>query len=159
MRYITSPDKDGIQFGDYLDALADYRDQLPSEVAEFAGDEDRFVLNHEKSLHDAWLEEVRIIESRSTDSKPSEVSIQLILLGQMHDRKIIINYQGVTNHLFSGARTNCNFHDTFHGDIFTHEVRLSEEGMVQHEILFDEVTRFEVTCQTFSVEDQINQTG
>src|SRR5688572_9623138 len=96
MNYIVSPNKDGIQFGDYLEALESYRDQLPPEVAAFASDEDRFTLNHPSSLHDAWVEQISISESRSIDDLPAEIRIVVNLLGQMHDRWIILTYEGVS---------------------------------------------------------------
>lgn len=159
MRYIISPDKDGIQFGDYLDALASYRDLLPPEVAHFASDQNRFTLSHPGSLHDAWIEQIVVTESRSTSESASEVRIVLTLLGQMHDRKIILTYEGVTRYAITGGKNQSSTPDTLHGDICTHEVRLSARNEVIHEIAIGEGGTFEVTCATFHVEELAIQVG
>jgi hypothetical protein len=159
MHYIVSPNKYGIQFGDYLEALESYRDQLPSEVAAFASDEDRFTLNHPSSLHDAWVEQIAISESRSIDQLPSEIRIVVTLLGQMHDRWIVLTYEGVSAYSITGGRNPGSTPYTLHGDIWTHEVRLSALLEVVHEIAVGDGGRIEVTCRTFHVEDTATRFG
>ena len=151
MLYIVSSEKEGIQFGDYLEALESYRERLPPEVARFASDENRFALNHPSSLHDAWVEEVAIKESRSTGDAASQARILLTLLGQTHDRHIILIYSGVTEYLVSSGSNLPSNRQTFHGDIWTHEVRITDGDEVIHEIALADGGRFEVTCRSFSI--------
>ena len=154
MRYIIQPEKDGIQFGDYLDALNSYRHLLPVEVAEFASDEDRYVLTHPSSLHDAWVEQISVTESRNVDGASSRIGVALRLLGQMHDRHIILTYENVSNYSISGGENQWSTHQTLHGDVFTHEVRVSDCGRVVHEIAVGEAGKIEITCATFNVEER-----
>ena len=135
MRYIYTESDDSIEFDRYLEELSSYKHNLPPEVAEFASDEDRFTLSHASSLHDAWLESIVVSESRATDEKPSQVSVEVILLGQQHDRRIHLKYSDVSRYTHTFAESGFPRFQTKHGDLFTHEVRY-EDGQVIHEILF-----------------------
>lgn len=154
MQHILDPNEKGIHFGRYLEALRAYRDRLPSHVAEFAGDEERFTLSHPKSLHDAWLECVCVRESRSTEETASAVGVELVLLGQRHDRRIRISYEGVTRYRLQGWPDDGSSVEAFHGDIFTHEVRVTEEGRIVHEIAFVTGSVFFIECADFRVFDE-----
>lgn len=154
MLYIVSKAKDGIQFGDYLVALESFRAQLPPEVVKFASDENRFALHHPGSLHDAWVEQIAICESRAIDVRPSEIQVILTLLGQMHDRRIILTYEGVSAYSVTGGKNLNSTPHTLHGDIYTHEVRLSALKEVVHEIAVGDGGRIEITCKTFRVEER-----
>ena len=154
MLYIVSKAKDGIQFGDYLEALESYSAQLPPAVAEFASDENRFALHHPGSLHDAWVEQIAISESRAKDERPSEIRVILTLLGQMHDRRMILTYEGVSGYSIIGGKNPHSTPHTLHGDIYTHEVRLSARQEVVHEIAVGDGGQIEITCKTFQVEER-----
>lgn len=152
MRYIYREFDEGIEFDRYLNALEAYRHLLPAEVASFASDESRFTLDHASSLHDAWLESIVISESRASGIHPSEVTIEIILLGQQHDRKIHLKYSGVSQYSSTLVKSDLPSFDTKHGDLFTHEVRY-EDAHVVHEILFQIGTRMLISCNTFTVEE------
>jgi len=155
MEYITTDDTEGIQYGRYLDALASFRHLLPSHVAEFAADESRFTLNDPRSLHDAWLESLTVQESRASSESPSCTSIELVLLGQQHDRHIVIQYVDVRQYSLRHAPlSDMKFHDAAHGDIFTHEVRVEDDGYITHEICFVTDSVFLVCCRDFKVLDR-----
>jgi hypothetical protein len=153
MLHIHRAGEDSIMFGRYLEALAGYRERLPEAVARFASDEERFVLNHPKSLHDAWLESVIVKEARAVADVPSGVEVEVVLLGQRHDRRIRLLYRNVERYNAHAARGE--YHDSFHGDLYTHEVRLSEAGHVIHELLFVTGARIEVECSDFEVRDEL----
>ena len=143
-------------FGRYLDALATYRDRLPKGVAQFAGDEERFVLTHPKSLHDARLKQTTITETAGRDDRPSFVEIELLLDGQQGDRYIRITYQNVARYEIRGKQEQLGSHDSFHGDVFTHEVRIGEIAGVVHEVLFASGSTIEIECLDFQVQDEIH---
>lgn len=153
MKYILSSNSETIEFDYYQDQLKGYVDRLPKQVADFAMDEDRYMLTHPNSLHDAWLEEFKVIESRGQDDSPSTVTIKLVLLGQMHDRRIEIIYEKVRSYFFLKKEGMLNQFATAHGDVYTHEVRISENDDVIHEIQFDETGGIEIECEVFSVRD------
>ncbi|GAA5497272.1 hypothetical protein Rhal01_03465 [Rubritalea halochordaticola] len=153
MKYILSEEDDVIQFGKYLDALAKYRDQLPDEVAQFAEDESRFCLQGGGTLHDAWIETITVREKRAAGDDASSCEIELVLLGPLHDRRIQLRYLGVKAYTVDGRGEN-GF-QAFHGDIHTHEVRLSDDGLVVHEIVGVDEFRIQVECRTFTVMDEM----
>lgn len=156
MQHILREGDRTIYFQHYLDALALYRAQLPPEVAAFAGDEERYVLNHAKSLHDAWVERIAITESRAKEPSLSRASVEIVLLGQLHERHIVLSYSDVTRYQLTGV-TDEHHTRTAHGDLHTHEVRVSEVGLVIHELVFAMGSRIEIECRTFSVQDRILQ--
>lgn len=153
MLYIYRDGEDSILFGRYIEALADFRDRLPEAVARFASDEERFALSHPRSLHDAWLESVTVQESRATREAPSSVALEIVLLGQRHDRRIRLGYRGVERYEVSGTRGE--YRESFHGDLYTHEVRVSEAGRVIHELLFVTGGRIEIECVDFEVREEL----
>jgi hypothetical protein len=155
MRYIHLKEDDSIMFDRYLEALATYRAQLPEGVAQFAGDEERFMLSHPKSLHDARLERATVKETPGNEQGPSVVEVELLLAGQEGDRLIRLRYDGVSRYEIRGKQERFCWHDTFHGDIYTHEVRVGDAGSVVHEILFKSDFIIEIECVDFRVEDEI----
>ena len=159
MRHIHRDGEESIEFGRYLEALATYRDRLPKEVALFAGDEERFVLDHPKSLHDARLERLTISETEGSDNRPSFVKLELLLRGQQGDRHIRITYREVERYEIRGKKGELGSHDSHHGDIYTHEVRVGESGGVVHEVLFASGSVIETECADFQVQDEIDSTN
>lgn len=154
MNYILDPNEVGIHFGRYLEALAEYRHRLSPHVAQFAGDAERFTLDHPKSLHDAWLQSVVVTENRGTAAAPSTVRVELLLLGQHHDRFIRISYERVSRYALHGQSGERCTAATFHGDIFTHEVRVTDAGHTVHEIAFEAGSVFSIECEDFTVTDE-----
>jgi len=76
------------------------------------------------------------------------------LLGQMHDRYIILKYQRVAEYSLIGSEAELNSFNTFHGDLYTHEVRITKNDQVVHEVLFDNGNMIKIVCDTFSVTEQ-----
>lgn len=154
MLYIHRDGEDSIMFGRYLEALATFLDRLPSHIAEFAGDEDRFTLSHPKSLHDAGLRQLAIQEVPGNPDAASSVDMELLLIGQQGDRNIRLRYHNVARYNVRGVRERLGWHDSFHGDIYTHEVRLGDDGRFVHEILFASGSLIEIECSDFRVTDE-----
>lgn len=153
MQHILREGDHTIHFQRYSEALALYRTQLPPEVAAFAGDAERYVLNHAKSLHDAWVQSITVTDSRATQQYQSGVAVEIVLLGQMHDRHIILSYADVARYQIYGLADSLS--PTSHGDLHTHEVRVSAEGRVVHEIVFVAGSCIEIECRTFTVQDRL----
>jgi hypothetical protein len=137
--------------------LATYRAQLPEGVAQFAGDQERFMLSHPKSLHDARLERATITEIPGKEKKTSSVEVELVFAGQQGDRHIRLSYRRVARYEIRGRQERLGWHDSFHGDIYTHEVRVGDTGGVVHEILFASDSTIEIECVDFRVEDEIHE--
>lgn len=155
VEHILSNSEEGILWDRYFEAFAKYRDRLPRHIADFGADFERFTLNHPKSLHDSWLESIHVREIRAVGETPSSADIQLTLLGQQHDRHIVIRYQGVTSYQVHGTQGDFHYFETFHGDVFTHEVRVADNGSIVHEIAFVTGSTILITCSDFKVIDEI----
>ena len=56
-----------------------------------------------------------------------------------------------------GKQERLGWHDSFHGDIYTHEVRVGDAGGVVHEILFASDSTIEIECVDFRVDDEIHE--
>src|ERR1700677_4262478 len=111
MKYILRPDEErGIYYDRYLACLETIRDFIPSHIYQFASSEKYFTLNSPHSLHDAWLNSVEVRESRNKETPfDPVVEITLKLFGQMHDRIIILNYEGVMKYGVEGNKNPYNW--------------------------------------------------
>jgi hypothetical protein len=163
MKYILSshPDEPGIQYGRYLEYLETIKSSLRDHIYAFASHEKYFTLNSPHSLHDAWLDSVEVRETRNKE-RPFDpvVSVTLKLLGQLHDRTIVLEYKDVCRYELNGKPNIYNRADTFHGDIFTHEIRIENEGWIIHEIGFVSDSTFLVECRDFiSHEEMLGESG
>jgi hypothetical protein len=157
VEHILLPDRDGIQYGNYLRYLSTVREFLPTHIYEFASAEHHFNLNSPHSLHDSWMESATISEKRQATApfKP-EVQVNLRLLGQQHDRTIVLKYENVSSYTLEGRRGDSNWAVTFHGDVITHEVRVTNANKVLHEILFRSDSRLLVECENFTHHEELH---
>ena len=151
MKYILHSGSNSIDYENYLQALKSYQSSLPKKVLEFASDLTRFELNGASSLHDCWLKELLIEESGS----PSQTEVTLRLLGQMHDRIISIKYREVVAYSITRTATdNSPYPNPDQDDLYTHEIRVSDDGHVLHEILFVSDKSILIECKTFDVSEE-----
>ena len=89
------------------------------------------------------------------------MQLELCLLGAYHDRRIWLTYQHVTSyHLNAPQETKqpvldwqgrttgiiALTHESGHGDLSVHEVRLSDTGSVIHELHFTHGSTLMVEC-------------
>jgi len=158
VKYILSsnPDEPGIQYGRYLEYLETIKSSLPDHIYAFASHEKYFTLNSPHSLHDAWLSSVEVRETRNKE-RPFEpvVGVTLKLLGQLHDRTIVLEYKEVCRYELNGKPNRSNWADTFHGDVFTHEVRIEKKGWIIHEIGFVSDSTFLIECRDFTSREEM----
>ena len=143
-------------FDKYIKYMEMNKDQFPNHVYEFAIDPERHILQSPHSLHDAWLTSFTIQENRNL-IRPFEPSpsIELVLLGQMHDRDIVLNYSGIEWYEIGGRKNQYNWGDTYHGDIEAHQVRL-EGNSILHEIEFVSESKITVTCKDFTCSEKMH---
>jgi hypothetical protein len=85
------------------------------------------------------------------------VGVELVLLGQHHDRRIRLSYERVATYRLRGQSGLGSTVETYHGDVFTHEVRIAEEGRIVHEIAFVTGSTFIIECENFTAIDEIFQ--
>jgi len=135
------------------------RARFPSHVYDFAVDENRHNLDSPSSLHDAWMTSISIKENRQ-EKRPfnPKPTVEVVLLGPMHDREITLEYTDVEEYRIEGIEDKVNFSDTYHGDILCHEVRVNEQQFVIHEIKFASASRIVIACASFvCTEKELNK--
>ena len=129
------------RYAAYLETI---RGQLPEHIYSFAANPDHFDLHSRNSLHDAWLEDLSITERGEGErSQIRSVEISLCLLGAFHDRRIHLHYKGVRSYEVSMPSPSLCGHPR---DLFTHEVRVGNTGLVIHELEFQNEGRIIVEC-------------
>jgi len=141
------------EYKKYLDAN---KEKFPENIFIFASDINRHQLNSPHSLHDSWLTSISIKENREIERpfnpKPT---IRIELLGQMHDRDIVLLYEGVEYYCMEGIKNLSNWGDTFHGDITSHQVTINARGHVVHEIFFASGATVLIECKGVECEEKL----
>lgn len=148
MEYILNVATGELDFDRYRTRYRTYvesiRRKLPVHVYGIASNPDYFNLDSRSSLHDAWLETLRIREVASGErNQIRQLEIQLTLLAPHHDRWIHFRYAGVTQYSFYGEAKH---KDSAQGDLLTHEIRLGRDGMLVHELLFERGSTLLIEC-------------
>jgi len=136
----------------YWDYLKSAKDRMPAHLFEFAANPQNHDLTHPNSLHDSWLDHWTVKEEpRGTESRNRTVKVELCLLGPRHDRFIHLMYGGVTNHGIGASPDYRPFPlpAEGHGDLLVHEVRVAEEGVFVHELVFSKGFAFLVQFTDF----------
>ncbi|RDH45634.1 hypothetical protein [Zooshikella ganghwensis] len=144
-------------FDDYKGYMEENKDKFPSHVFEFATDVNRHHLDSPHSLHDSWMTSVIVRENRNPERPfDPEPTIEIELLGQKHDRSINLSYSGIERYTIEGLKNPYNWGDTYQGDISCHEVRLSAEGFLIHEILFVSESKITIVCKDFQCSERLH---
>jgi hypothetical protein len=152
MEHIVNSETQGIDFTRYSAYIATIRDKIPEHVHSFASDSRYFDLNSHSSLHDSWLESLTVREVASGERKEiRRMEVAISLLGPFHDRRIHLHYSGVTLYTFGSPPhyDEERFDHTAHGDLLAHEIRLGHDGLLIHELLFENDATFLIECADF----------
>jgi len=96
---------------------------------------DRNGLVGKRTLHDAWLLDLRVVHPRGDDEA---TAVHLRLLGAYHDRYFVIRYQGVSASKVEVPEAR--------EDLLAHEVRLRQAGGLVHELLFASGRAIVIEC-------------
>lgn len=143
-------------FDEYIKSLEKEKENIPVHVYEFATDSSRYDLQSPHSLHDAWLTSLTIRENRhAVRPFEPEPTIEIVLLGQMHDRDIVLKYRQIEWYKMAGFKNQYNWGDTFQGDVGAHEVRL-EGHFIIHEIEFVSRSSIVVACRDFTCSERMH---
>ncbi|HRH40262.1 MAG TPA: hypothetical protein PKY82_01365 [Pyrinomonadaceae bacterium] len=100
----------GEPFEDYKRYLETIKDKLPQSLYNFVSNSKRHNLE-EQSLHDSWINEIKISVVRDTENrnKTKSVFIKIELLGPYHDRIFEINFNNVCSYqIGSGEIQDCD---------------------------------------------------
>ena len=132
----------------YEEYLTSIKNRLPVSTFEFATADWHYDARDHRCPHDSWVESLTINEPASGERlQHRSLGISVRLLGAFHDGHILIDYTGV--HAYSLERPKKL---AGHGDWSVDEIRLSENGLVLHEVLFSSDTRWLIEAQDISCE-------
>ena len=162
MKHILDEADNNINFDRYATYVETIKAKLPLHVYDFASNPELYNLSSKSSLHDAWLEHITISEPSSGErNEIRKLEIEMVLLGPHHDRTIKLKYMGVSKYnLGSPARPGePRFTHTAHGDLHTHEIRLSSSGLIEHELLFERGTSFLIECEDLKHSEILIESG
>ena len=138
-------------FDEYIAYLKQNESHFPKHVYEFASDVNRHTLTNPHSLHDSWVTSICFRENRNPNRPFSpKPNLELVLLGQMHDRDILLNYEEVEEYDLIGRKNPYNWADTYLGDIDCHQVKFDDNGLLVHEILLVSESVIKVVCKDFA---------
>jgi hypothetical protein len=129
----------------YAEYLEKVKGGLPESAFKFASAPWHYQLQDHHCPHDGWVEHLKIWESASGDRKQHrQTQIEVHLLGAFHDAYLELNYKDVRSYTLSAESNEKQHADQAarHGDWLIDEVRLSEDNLVLHEILFRNRSRW-----------------
>jgi hypothetical protein len=145
------------QFERYYAYLASIRDQLPKEAYKYAVApwHYNFGLDDPRCPHDAWVDVITLKEvAQGRDQATRELEMSVRLLNAQHTGYITFNYTGVARYSFQmWDVTTTPLPQTSnrgHHDWLIDEIRLSESGLVVHEVVFALGSHWLIECKSLS---------
>src|SRR6185436_736288 len=127
----------------YCEYLESIRNDLPPGAYNFATAPWHYDFNDPRSPHDAWVDELVIREPASGERKEHRsLEIIVTLFGAYHDGHIELTYTAVQDYsLVGGKKSGSGHHDWLYD-----ETRLSDRGLVLHEIEWSSGSRWLIEC-------------
>ena len=138
------------KFEEYFEYLR--KPEIPEHVRAFAAAEWYYDPSDHRCPHDSWVQELAIAEVPSGNGEGRVVTIRLSLLGAYHD--------GVTKFVYAKVRSydlhtpaNCGFPNRAepvgigHGDWLQDEIRVSDRGLLLHEVVFSRGSRWKIEAE------------
>jgi hypothetical protein len=127
-------------YREYLHSIAD---RLPRSAREFAHAGWHYDHADSRSLHDSWVESLAISELSSGERREvRSVEIVVKLIGPYHDGLTTLRHKSVASYSLSHSSPV----RAGHGDWLQDEVRISESGLVVHEIEFRNDGHWIIEC-------------
>lgn len=159
MQFLRRDCADASGFAEALTAYRAYlrtiKNWLPPETYAYAAAEWHYD-DGRRGPHDAWVESLQILEGPAREGasgRDTEISIRL--LSAYQDRILEYLYKGVTAYTLIGPTPHRPRPSSGgHGGWLIDEVRLSEEGLVIHEIEFSNGCSWVITCRNLVHRDQ-----
>ena len=151
MRYITEDQRGFTSFDGYFDYVESIKHRLSEHLYAFASVASRYDLASKGSLHDAWLQSLRVeidYGRENAAAQPSQITV--ILLGPFHDRLHTLKYTDV-------RWANLDLQllgDDRKRDVLCHELRW-EDGLLQHEFEFDGGGVLEFHCLNIEYQEHV----
>jgi hypothetical protein len=133
----------------YYSYLETVKTKLPSAAFDFAIAKWHYDHEDQRCPHDSWVESLNIQEVSSGNRKENRsIEMHLKLLGAFHDGHINLYYKQVKGYtLNTPTEVQMLPLNVGHGDWLNDEIRLSERGLVIHEIKFSRGSRWIIECE------------
>jgi len=132
----------------YREYLRSVKERLPASAFEFATAAWHYDYSDHRCPHDSWVESLTIDEpARGGRLEDRSLRISTRLLGAFHDGHLMLDYADVQMYSLENPKTRSG-----HGDWLFDEIRLSENGIVLHEVLFSNdslwlIEAKDISCQ------------
>jgi hypothetical protein len=132
----------------YREYLQSVKERLPISAFEFAAAAWHYDYSDHRCPHDSWVESLTIDEpARGTRLEDRSLHISARLLGAFHDGHLWLDYIDVSAYSLEAPKTRSG-----HGNWLFDEIRLSENGLVLHEIMFSNYGQWlieakDISCQ------------
>jgi hypothetical protein len=136
----------------YAEYLEKIKGGLPESAFKFASAPWHYQFQDRHCPHDGWVEHLKIWESASGESREfRQTQIDVRLLGAFHEAHLELNYKDVRSYTLNAQPNGKQYgnQNTWHGDWLIDEVRLSENNLVLHEILFRNRSRWLIEASDF----------
>jgi hypothetical protein len=153
MQHIHQSEILGLDFDNYFSYLPTVQDKFTHSAYQFASNPHHYDLSSHLSLHDAWLESFTVSEVATGERKQiRNIEITLCFLGPFHDFKFYLKYSSVSSYQSTfGHPESTNIPiPTSHGDLLIHEMRISNQGHQEHELLFSSGSTIVIAFGEFS---------
>lgn len=143
MKWLKKNSGGTVDFDEYFAYIESIKDVLTPSVYKFASNWNLYSLNSRSSLHDCWLESLTVNENGAGERGACRnCSVSILLLGAYHDRIIKIDYIGVERYSLDAVNLTKSLRG--HSDLVMHEIRIGEQSLVEHEIIFASGGSFKV---------------
>lgn len=127
----------------YSAYLDDNRARFPDGVYELAASNWRHNFNDHRALHDSWIEAFRFLDGSLPDGGGNRNNdLEILVLGAYHDGRTRLRYKNV-----HGVRLSLSDARDGPAEIYRDEIRLSDSGLVLHEIEFLARDNWLIECE------------
>ena len=150
MAFLLNEDaRGGAGFDAYREYLESIRGRLPAAAYAFAAAPWHYDFSDRRCPHDSWVESLIVSEPSSGDRRQHRaIEIAARLLGAYHDYHLLLTYKAVRGYLLQTPQDHAPPRPgAGHGDWLADEIRLSEAGLVLHEVEFSRGGRWVIECE------------
>lgn len=150
MKYIKE-DRNGLtSYDEYFKYIESIKDEIPLDLYLFASNIKRYTLDDKETLHDSWLETIKINDDLVCENNTNKLNVFLSLLGAYHDRKHRFSYFSVNSYKIINMAENKRAKQ----DLLFFEFRV-ENGYIIHELEFNNDFVIMVSCKSILYEEVI----
>ena len=149
-RHIDTDSYGTTLFARYFAYIESAKSSFPPGVHAFASDAARYELQGQKTLHDAWLEDLCFRNAYGEHSNAISASEIALTLRQASGGSIRLLYGGVSGWTFRGIPERWPDRAV---DLLVHEFGMESDCVCAHRIEFDRGVSLEILFRKFSFED------